>query len=74
MKNFLVAFALVGCIVACNTEKRSVSDPAAPNAPAAGCCEGMKANCDAAKAGCDAAKAECSGKKTCTMSAQKPQG
>ncbi|MBL8859927.1 MAG: hypothetical protein JNL28_15575 [Planctomycetes bacterium] len=68
MKNFLVAFALVGCIVACNTEKRSVADASAPNAP--------KAECSAEKSGCsDAAKAECTGAKakSCCPSQAKPQ-
>lgn len=69
LKNLLLAFALVGCVVACNTEKRSVSDAAAPNAPKAECSEGMKADCS------DAAKAECSGmKKACCADKSKPQG
>lgn len=68
MKNLILAVALVGCVVACNTEKRSVSDASAPNAPKAECAEGMK-SCS------DAAKAECSGmKKACCADATKPQG
>ncbi len=71
MKNLLLAVALVGCVVACNTEKKSVSDPAAPNAPKAECCtEGAKAG-----ACSDSMKAECSGqKKACCDEKAKPQG
>jgi hypothetical protein len=70
MKNLILAVALVGCVVACNTEKRSVSDASAPNAPKAECCEGMKAG-----ACTDAAKAECTGmKKACCAEGKKPQG
>ncbi len=68
MKNLILDVALVGCVVACNTEKRSVSDASAPNAPKAECNEGMK-SCS------DAAKAECSGmKKACCADSTKPQG
>ena len=69
MKHLLLAAALVGCIVACNTtDKTSVSDPASPTAP--------KAECSTEKAGCsDAAKAECTGeKKSCCPGQAKPQG
>ena len=45
MKNLLLAVALLGCVVACNTEKKSVSDPAAPNAPKAECSGQKKACC-----------------------------
>jgi hypothetical protein len=70
MKHLILAVALVGCIVACNTEKRSVSDPAAPNAPKAECCEGTKAG-----ACTEGQKAECSGmKKACCQESAKPQG
>lgn len=67
MKNFVIAIALVGCALACNTEKKSVSDPAAPNAPKAECSGGA---CS------DAMKAECSGQKKacCAEKAEKPQG
>lgn len=75
MKHLILAAALVSCIVACNTEKHSVSDPAAPNAPKAECSEGMKAECQGMKANCDAAKAECQGmKKACCAEGTKPQG
>jgi len=67
MKNLLLAVALLGCVVACNTEKKSVSDPAAPNAP--------KAECSGAGACSDSMKAECSGqKKACCSETTKPQG
>lgn len=66
MKNLLLAVALLGCVVACNTEKKSVSDPAAPNAP--------KAECGAGSCS-DSMKAECSGqKKACCQAEAKPQG
>jgi hypothetical protein len=71
MKSLILAAALVGCIVACNTEKQSVSDPAAPTAPKAECTDGMKAeNCS------DKAKAECTGmkKSCCATESAKPQG
>lgn len=76
MKNLLLAAALVGCIVACNTEKNAVSDPASPNAAKAECCEGMKSGCEGMKATCDGAKAECQGmkQKACCPEAAKPQG
>ena len=69
MKTFICAIALMGCLVACNTEKRAVTDASAPNAPKAECCEGMKASSCS-----DAAKAECSGAKakSCCQEA-KPQ-
>lgn len=68
MKNLILAVALVGCVVACNTEKKSVSDPAAPNAPKAECCSGGE------KAGaCSSMKSSCSGDaKACAE--KKPQG
>jgi hypothetical protein len=68
MKNLLLAATIVGCIVACNTtDKKSVSDPAAPNAP--------KAECSAEKGTCPGAAAECTGeKKSCCSGATKPQG
>jgi hypothetical protein len=69
MKNLLVAFALVGCIVACKSDNnKSVSDPAAPNTP--------KAECSAEKAGsCSGMeKAECSGEKSSCCTKEKPQG
>lgn len=69
MKNVFLALALVGCVLACNTEKKSVSDPAAPNAPKAECSGAMKSECS------DAMKAECSGqKKACCAAEAKPQG
>jgi len=67
MKNLLLAVALLGCVVACNTEKKSVSDPAAPNAP--------KAECSTSSGSCsDAMKAECSGQKKACCAESKPQG
>jgi hypothetical protein len=69
MKQLLLAATLIGCIVACNTtDKKSVNDPAAPNAP--------KAECDASKGSCSDMKAEgCSGeKKSCCAGETKPQG
>lgn len=71
MKHMLLAAALVGCIVACNsTDKTSVSDPAAPTAP--------KAECSAEKAGCSdmkaEMKAECSASKKACCPSTKPQG
>jgi hypothetical protein len=69
MKHLILAVALVGCIVACNTEKQSVGDPATPTAPKAECSEGMKEGCT------DAQKAECSTtKKSCCADGTKPQG
>ncbi len=69
MKQLLLAATLIGCIVACNTtDKKSVNDPAAPNAPKAecdankGCCPGMKADGNAAE------------KKSCCTGETKPQG
>jgi hypothetical protein len=68
MKSLFLAAALVGCIVACNTtDKKSVSDPAAPNAP--------KAECSAEKGSCSDMKGECTGeKKSCCTGQTKPQG
>jgi len=70
MKHLILAVALVGCIVACNTEKQSVGDPASPTAPKAESCEGMKeGSCT------EGQKAECSGmKKSCCTEGTKPQG
>lgn len=70
MKNLLLAATLIGCIVACNTtDKKSVNDPAAPNAP--------KAECNASNGSCchgaDAAGAATE-KKACCTSENKPQG
>lgn len=71
MKSFLLAAALVGCIVACNTtDKQSVSDPAAPTAPKAECST-EKSSCSETKAACPEMKA--AEKKSCCAS-QKPQG
>ena len=68
MKNLLLAATLIGCIVACNTtDKKSVNDPAAPNAPKAECSAG-KGTCTGT---CDGAAAE---KKSCCAGETKPQG
>ena len=72
MKNLLLGVALIGCALACKTERTAaIADPSAPNAPKAECCTDSKAECsDAAKAECAEKKAEC--QKACPMS--KPQG
>ena len=67
MKKLIVACALVS-LVACQTEKKAVSDPSGANMPKAGCCEGMKANCDASKAECQGKTPDCCKEKA------KPQG
>jgi hypothetical protein len=75
MKNLILGVALIGCALACKTDKTAaVSDPSSPSAPKAECCTNGKGECsDAAKAECHGAmKAECSGKATCP--ATKPQG
>lgn len=72
MKLMIAALALVS-LVACNSQKKSVSDDSGANMPTAGCCE-SKAACDSsAKASCDtAAKGSCEASKSaCTA---KPQG
>jgi hypothetical protein len=72
MKSFVLAAALVGCIVACNTtDKQSVTDPATPNTPKAEC-SADKASCSETKASCPEMKASAE-KKSCCAS-QKPQG
>ena len=72
LKNLMLGVALVGCALACKTEKTaSIADPSTPTAPKAECCSEMKGECTAEmKAHCsEAAKAEC--QKACTAS--KPQ-
>jgi hypothetical protein len=71
LKNLLLGVALVGCALACKTEKAaSVADPSTPTAPSASCCAEMKGECSAeAKAACAEKKAAC--EKTCPAS--KPQ-
>lgn len=69
MKQLILAATLVGCIVACNTtDKKSVSDPAAPNAPKAECSAKSGSCCAGAKA--DGVAAE---KKSCCSDKSKPQ-
>ncbi len=69
MKSLLLAATLIGCIVACNTtDKKSVNDPAAPNAPKAECSTGGSC-CH----GADAAGAATE-KKSCCTGETKPQG
>lgn len=67
MKNLVLGLALVGCIVACKSEKNaSIADPAKANMPKAECCTEHKGECtDAEKADCAAKKADC--QKTCPM-------
>jgi hypothetical protein len=63
MKNLILGVALVTCALACKTEKSaSITDPSAPNAPAAECCTEKKGDCSdmAAKGQCSSeAKASC---------------
>lgn len=72
MKTMIAALALVS-LVACNTEKKSVTDDSGANMPKAGCCEGKSSGDGAEKAACDsAAKGSCeAGKSSCSA---KPQG
>lgn len=72
LKNLMLGVALVGCALACKTEKTaSIADPSTPTAPKAECCAEMKGECSAeAKAMCAEKKAEC--QKACPMGT-KPQ-
>jgi hypothetical protein len=55
MKNLLLGVALIGCALACKTDKNaSIADPSSANVPAADCCEAKKGECS------EAAKSECS--------------
>ncbi len=60
MKNLLLGVALIGCALACKTDKNaSIADPSSANVPKSECCEATKGECS------DAAKAECSTQKDC---------
>jgi hypothetical protein len=61
MKNLLLGVALIGCALACKTDKNaSIADPSEANMPKAECCDANKAECSTeAKAECATKKADC---------------
>jgi hypothetical protein len=71
MKNFILCVALVGCALACKSDKNAaVSDPSSANMPKAEC--SSKAGCCHDGATCTGEKADC--QKTCPAMKDKPQG
>jgi len=73
MKNFILCVALVGCALACKSDKNaSISDPSSANMPKSEC--STKSGCCQDKAECAGQKADC--QKTCpaATTTAKPQG
>ena len=63
MKNLALALAFVGCIAACKSEKTSVSDTSAPNAPKPACCSDKAGTCSEKAGSCSEMGATCTEKK-----------
>jgi hypothetical protein len=59
MKNLLLGVALIGCALACKTDKNAaIADPSSANVPKSECCEANKGDCADMKAEC-ATKPDC---------------